>query len=34
MIDETYEDIQARVNAKPTYRPPVGIGGLASVIED
>ena len=34
MIDETYEDIQARVNAKPTYRSPVGIGGLASVIED
>ena len=34
VIDETYEDIQVRVNAKPNYRPPVGIGGLASVIED
>ena len=40
MIDETYEDIQARVNAKSNHRSPssydssVGIGGLASVIED
>jgi len=34
MIDETYEDIQVRVNAKPSYRPPSGIGALASVIED
>ena len=35
MIDEAYDEIQARVNARQSYRPAaVGIGGLASVIED
>jgi len=35
MIDEAYDEIQARVNARQSYRPAaVGIGGIASVIED
>ena len=35
MIDEAYEEIEARVNAQRGYRPPAaGIGGIASVIED
>ena len=34
MIDEAYEEIEERVNAK-RYRPSAaGIGGIASVIED
>jgi len=35
MIDEAYEEIEDRVNAKHGYRPAaVGIGGIASVIDD
>ena len=35
MMEEAYEDVQERVNSKRSYQPAaVGIGGIASVIED
>ncbi len=35
MIEESYEDVQERVNSKRGYQPAaVGIGGITTVIED